>query len=82
MQVEIHVGGELVESLTEAEPDTPEQEALSTSAEEDPGTGKQVDYDVRVDLTLLQGFAANDATVAMVTFSLFSESFPRISLES
>ncbi|KAF7641729.1 hypothetical protein LDENG_00273760, partial [Lucifuga dentata] len=34
LKVDIHVGGELVETLTEAEPDTPEQEAPPISAED------------------------------------------------
>nr|XP_046236050.1 uncharacterized protein lratb.1 isoform X2 [Scatophagus argus] len=38
LKVDIHVGGELVESVTEAEPDTPEQEAPPPSAEEVPDT--------------------------------------------
>lgn len=39
LQVDVHVGGELVESLSEAGPDTPEQEAPPTSAEDEPDTG-------------------------------------------
>lgn len=41
-QVDIHLGGKLVESLTEAEPDTPvRDEAPPTSAEDTPDTGDQ-----------------------------------------
>lgn len=39
LKVDIHIGGELVESLTEAEPDTPEQEAPPTSAEDEHDAG-------------------------------------------
>ncbi|XP_018518835.2 uncharacterized protein LOC108874780 [Lates calcarifer] len=38
LKVDVHVGGELVESLSEAGPDTPEQEAPPTSAEDEPDT--------------------------------------------
>ena len=40
-QVDIHVGGELVESLLEVEPDTPEQEeAPPTPFQDIPDTGE------------------------------------------
>lgn len=42
LQVDIHIAGELVESFSEAGPDTPEQEAPPTSAEDVPDTGKRV----------------------------------------
>lgn len=71
--MDIHIGGELVESLTEAEPDTAGQEAPPTSAEEEPDAGKQPDCGFRVNLTFR--WEANEDTVAMVTCSLFSESF-------
>ncbi|GLD71927.1 uncharacterized protein AKAME5_002325100 [Lates japonicus] len=38
LKVDVHVNGELVESLSEAGPDTPEQEAPPTSAEDEPDT--------------------------------------------
>ncbi|KAG7496304.1 hypothetical protein JOB18_016450 [Solea senegalensis] len=38
LKVDIHVGGELVETLSEAGPDTPDQEAPPTQAEEEPDT--------------------------------------------
>lgn len=41
LQVDVHVGGELVESLAEAGPDTPEHEAPPTSAEDVPDAGKR-----------------------------------------
>lgn len=40
LQVDVHVGGELVESFTEAEPDTPEAEAPPTLEEEEHDKGK------------------------------------------
>ncbi|XP_037614872.1 uncharacterized protein lratb.1 isoform X2 [Sebastes umbrosus] len=36
LKVDVHVGGELAESFTEAGPDTPEQEAPPTSAQDQP----------------------------------------------
>ncbi|XP_033507770.1 uncharacterized protein LOC117272809 isoform X1 [Epinephelus lanceolatus] len=39
LKVDIHISGELVESLTEAEPDGPEQEAPPTSAEDEHDAG-------------------------------------------
>lgn len=40
--MDIHIGGELVESLSEEEPDTPVQdEAPPTSVEDVPDAGKQ-----------------------------------------
>ncbi|XP_075941067.1 uncharacterized protein LOC142943437 [Anarhichas minor] len=39
LKVDVHVGGELVETLEEAEPDTPEREAPPTSTQEEPDAG-------------------------------------------
>ncbi|XP_054457194.1 uncharacterized protein lratb.1 [Anoplopoma fimbria] len=39
LKVDVHVGGELVETLEEAGPDTPEQEAPPTSAQDEPDAG-------------------------------------------
>ncbi|XP_056299331.1 uncharacterized protein lratb.1 isoform X2 [Pseudoliparis swirei] len=39
MKVDIYVGGELVETLEEAEPDTPEEEAPPTSVQDEPDEG-------------------------------------------
>ena len=41
LQVDIHVAGELVESFSEVGPDTPEEEAPPTSAEDVPDRGEQ-----------------------------------------
>lgn len=40
LQVDVHVGGELVESLVEAGPDTAEQEAPPVPSEDAPDAGK------------------------------------------
>ncbi|XP_068569174.1 uncharacterized protein lratb.1 isoform X3 [Cebidichthys violaceus] len=39
LKVDVHVGGELVETLEEAEPDTPEREAPPSAAQEEPDAG-------------------------------------------
>lgn len=41
LQVDVHVGGEQVESLAEAEPDTPEHDAPPTPSDDVPDAGKQ-----------------------------------------
>lgn len=42
-QVDIHVDGELVESLTEVGPDAPEQEAPPILEDDEPDAGKQAE---------------------------------------
>lgn len=69
--MDVHVGGEQVESLTEAEPDTPERDAPPTSSDDVPDAGKQAQNNE----------SQVNPSVAMVTCS-FQGSLTRLKMSS